>query len=194
MHAHITRRHEAIVIGVSAGGLAVLRTLLGSLCPGFSLPVIIVQHEARDAGDFLPRYLNEHCAVRVKQAEEKERILPGTVYLAPPGYHLLVEYDTTFSLSLDEPVNYARPSIDVLFETAAEVYGPGLVGVVLTGANTDGAAGLKKIKDAGGLAIVQDPETAEVGSMPRAAIRATAVDHVLPLERIGPLLNELSRH
>jgi two-component system chemotaxis response regulator CheB len=118
--------------------------------------------------------------------------MPGMAYLAPPNYHLLLEPDRTFTLTIDERVNYARPSIDVLFETAAEAYKDKLIGIILTGANNDGSKGLKKIKEFGGLAIVQDPETAEVASMPRAAILTSVVDHIIPLEEIAPLLNSLN--
>ena len=130
----------------------------------------------------------------MKQADEKECILPGVIYLAPPGYHLMIEEDKTFSLSVDSPVNFARPSIDVLFETEADAYGARLVGVILTGANSDGSRGLKKIKDSGGLVLVQDPESAEAATMPRAAVEGTEVDYVLPLEEIGPFLNRMNRY
>jgi two-component system chemotaxis response regulator CheB len=185
------RNHEVIVIGVSAGGFHALSKLLGSLKAGFDLPIIIVQHEKREAGDFFSRYLDIHSSLRVKQADEKEKITDGTVYLASPGYHLLIEDDRTFSLSVDELVNYARPSIDVLFESAADVYGSKTIGIILTGANTDGALGLKKIKESGGYAIVQDPVSAEVAFMPQAALKETLVDQVLPLDRIGPFLNAM---
>ena len=111
--------------------------------------------------------------------------------MAPPNYHLLIEPDQTFTLTIDERVNYARPSIDVLFETAAEVFREHLIGIILTGANNDGSHGLKRIKELGGMAIVQDPETAEVDSMPKAAVAACAVDHVLSLEEISAFLNKL---
>lgn len=185
-------KYEAIVMGVSAGGMEALSTILPDLSADFPLPVMVVQHQHPTSDDFLVRYLNERCNLMVKQADEKENILPGVIYFAPPGYHLMVEEDRTFSLSIDLPVHFARPSIDVLFETAAEVYGKKLVGVVLTGANADGSHGLKRIKESGGLAMVQDPETAEVDTMPRAAVRATEVDHVLSLEEIGPFLNKLT--
>ena len=118
--------------------------------------------------------------------------MKNKIYIAPPNYHLLVEADRTFSLSIDEPVNYARPSIDVLFETAADVYKTNLIGVILTGANTDGSHGLKRIKETGGLSVVQDPSTAEADTMPRAAIAAVDVDYVLPLEEIGKVLTMLA--
>jgi two-component system, chemotaxis family, protein-glutamate methylesterase/glutaminase len=187
-----TKRRYMVVVGVSAGGFAALPRLLGPLKASFSLPVIIVQHEAPNAGDFLPQYLCRHCRLPVKQADEKESIKGGMVYLAPPGYHLLIEEDRTFALSVDDPVNHARPSIDVLFETAAEVYGEGTIGVILTGANSDGAEGLKRIKAAGGHTVVQEPSTAESAYMPRAALAATVVDTVLPLDQIGPYLNGLA--
>jgi two-component system chemotaxis response regulator CheB len=185
------KKYEAIVIGVSAGGMDALSTILPELPADFSLPVVIVQHQRPASDGFLTRCLNERCSLRVKQADEKEDIMPGVVYVAPADYHLMVEEDKTFSLSMDPPVNYARPSIDVLFETAADAYGSNLVGVVLTGASADGSQGLKKIKELGGLAIAQDPETAEVGIMPEAAIGVTEVDHVLPLKEVGVFLRKL---
>lgn len=184
--------YEAIVMGVSAGGMEALSAIFPDLSADFPLPVIVVQHQHPTSDDFLVRYLNERCSLKVKQADEKESILPGVIYIAPPNYHLMVEEDRTFSLSVDEPVNYARPSIDVLFETAVDAYGARLVGVILTGASSDGSLGLKRIKESGGLTMVQDPETAEADIMPRAAIGATETDYVLPLEEIGTFLNRLT--
>lgn len=185
-------RYEAIVIGVSAGGMNALGTILSCLPIDFALPIIIVQHMDPESRDYLPDHLDRKCNISVKEAEEKERIVKGVAYIAPPNYHLLLEEDRTFSLSADELVNYSRPSIDVMFESAADVYGRRLVGVVLTGANADGSEGLKKIKRAGGLAIVQDPTTAHVDIMPKAAIAASKVDHVLALEEIADLFKKLS--
>jgi two-component system chemotaxis response regulator CheB len=184
--------HEAIVIGVSAGGMKALGTILPHLPADFALGIIVVQHLHPSAEDSLALRLNKSCELAVKQADEKESIAPGVIYIAPPDYHLMVEEDRAFSLSLDEPVNYARPSIDILFETAADAYGSKLVGIVLTGANADGSHGLKRIKESGGVTIVQDPATAEIETMPRAAIAATQVDHILPLEEIGPFLVTLA--
>ena len=184
--------YEAIVIGVSAGGMKALDTILPHLPADFALGIIVVQHLHPSAEDALVRRLDKSCELAVKQADEKESVAPGVIYIAPPDYHLMVEEDRTFSLSLDEPVKYARPSIDVLFETAADAYGSRLVGIVLTGANTDGSHGLKRIKESGGLTVVQDPSTAEIETMPRAAIAATKVDHILPLEEIGPFLVSLA--
>ncbi|MGQ9556617.1 MAG: chemotaxis protein CheB [Desulfurispora sp.] len=192
MKKSIARRYEAVVIGVSAGGLSALRLLLPALKPDFSLPVAIVQHQYPSADDFLARYLNDLCSLPVKQAEDKEEFSPGTVYIAPPDYHLLIELNRTLSLSLDPPVNYARPSIDVLFTSAADAFGPALIGVILTGASSDGSAGLQQVKHRGGLAVVQDPATAEVDYMPRSALAVTRVDYILPLEEIAALLNDIS--
>ena len=185
-------KYEAIVIGVSAGGLSALNRILPDLPSDFALAVIIVQHMHATGDNFLASYLNDKCNLKVKEVDDKESILKNKIYIAPPNYHLLVEADRTFSLSIDEPVNYARPSIDVLFETAADVYKTNLIGVILTGANTDGSHGLKRIKETGGLSVVQDPSTAEADTMPKAAIAAVDVDYVLPLEEIGKVLTMLA--
>ena len=142
--------------------------------------------------DYLSNHLDQKCNIQVKEAEDKENIMDGVAYIAPPNYHLLLEEDRTLSLSVDDLVNYSRPSIDVMFETAADVYERRLVGVVLTGANADGSKGLTKVKALGGLAVVQDPATADVDYMPKAAIASTRVDHILSLEKIASLLTELS--
>ena len=186
------REFAAVVIGVSTGGLQALQMLLGNLPADFPLPILIVQHIGPGVGDGFARLLDERCALRVKEAEEQETVRPGTAYLAPANYHLLVEQDRALALSIDPPVSYARPSVDVLFESAAEVFGAGLIGIVLTGANFDGSRGLKKIKQLGGLAIVQDPDDAESRPMPAAALAATEVDHVVPLERMAALLQILA--
>jgi len=185
------RKYKAVVVGSSAGGLNALKTLIRNLDREFRMPVIIVQHISPDSENYLIHILNDLKRLKVKEADEKESPQPGYAYVAPPNYHLLVENDQTFTLTVDERVNYARPSIDVLFETAAEAFRENLVGVILTGANNDGSQGLKKIKEMGGLALVQDPATAEVDSMPRAAIEACSVDQVLSLEEIAAYLNKL---
>ena len=133
-------------------------------------------------------HLNRLSRIQVKEAADKQTIQPATAYLAPPSYHLLVEYDRVLCLTVDEPVHYARPSIDVLFETAADVYGERLIGVILTGANSDGSQGLKRIQQYGGLTIVQNPATAESPFMPQSAIEAAKPDHIVDLAAIGPLL------
>ncbi|MBN1659504.1 MAG: chemotaxis protein CheB [Anaerolineae bacterium] len=182
--------HQVVVIGVSAGGMAVLSELLPAFPATYSLPIVVVQHLHPLQDRSFIQHFDHQSALTVKEADEKESIEAGHVYIAPPNYHLLIENDRTFSLSVDEKVNYARPAIDVLFESAADVYGDGVIGVILTGANDDGARGLRSIKARGGLAIVQDPETAEAPAMPQAAIAATHVDHVLALPEIARLLSQ----
>lgn len=184
------RRYHIVVMGVSAGGTAALKVLLPFFTANYPLPIVVVQHLHPTQTNFLVTHFNTHCALTVKEADEKEPLLPGMVYFAPPNYHLLIEPDKTLALSVDAKVNYSRPSIDVLFESAADVYKAGVIGVVMTGANNDGAAGLREIKAQGGLAIVQDPATAESPYMPQAAIAATQVDYILPLPNIGALLME----
>lgn len=181
--------HQAVVIGVSAGGMKALEILFSRLKKGCNLAFIVVQHVSPGSDDFFVRHLNEKSQLTVKQTDEKEAIKKGHVYIAPPDYHLLVEEDKTFSLSVDEKINYARPCIDITFETAAFAFEASLIGIVLTGANRDGSQGLKKIKQNGGITIVQDPKTAEVTVMPQEAIRAAKVDHILSLEEIAVFLN-----
>lgn len=187
------RLFEVVVIGVSTGGLKALTRILGSLGDDFPLSIIIVQHQYPSSSDYLANFLDKNSPLKVKEAEDKEMILLGTVYIAPPSYHLAIEDDGTFSLSLFERVRYARPSVDVLFESAAEVYRERLIGVILTGGNNDGSHGLKMVKERGGFTMVEDPGTAEVSAMPKAALAATEVDAVLPLERIGPFLKKLGQ-
>lgn len=182
------RRYGVIVMGVSAGSTAALRQLLPVFPTNYPLPIIVVQHLHPTQKNTLLVHFDNLCPLTVKEADEKEAIRPGHIYFAPPNYHLLIERDRTFALSIDEKVNYSRPSIDVLFESAADVYGAGVIGVVLTGANNDGSAGLQVIKAHGGLTLVQDPATAEVPYMPQAAIAAIQVDHILPIPAIGELL------
>lgn len=184
--------YEAIVIGGSAGGLQALKILLPTLDSTFPLPIAIVQHISEHSNGFMAEYLNQNSKITVKEAEDKEPLHAGVAYLAPPGYHLLIETDRTLSLSVDDRVNYACPSIDVLFESAANAYANTLIGIVLTGANSDGAHGLKVIKERGGLAIVQNPKNAESPAMPKAAVAATKADYVINLEQIAPLLRQLT--
>lgn len=186
-----TRPIEAIVIGGSAGALDALAGLLPALPADCPLPVAIVVH-VPNKPSYLAEVLASRTVLRVKEAEDKEPIAPGVVYVAPPNYHLLIERGRTFALSDDQLLHFSRPAIDVLFESAAEAYGNRLAGVVLTGASEDGAAGLAAIKRAGGLAIVQLPATASARAMPEAAIAATQVDHVLPVAEIAPLLARLA--
>jgi two-component system chemotaxis response regulator CheB len=183
--------YRCIALGVSAGAMEALSVILPKLPSTFPMPVVVIQHISPYSDNYMTRYLDNISALHVKEVDEKEKLMPGFVYTAPPNYHVLVEEDETFSLSVEERINFARPSIDVFFEAAADVYGPQLVGVILTGANNDGGKGLKTIKDKGGLAIVQDPKTAEADSMPRSALEAVNVDHILSLEEIGPFLVKL---
>ena len=182
---------KAVVVGVSSGGLEALKILVPGLRPDLAAPVIIVQHMSPLADSYLPVRLDEISALTVKEAEDKEPLRPGVVYVAPPDYHLLAEADGSLSLSVDPKVNFSRPSVDVLFESASDAFGPALVGVILTGANQDGARGLARIKRRGGLAVVQSPESAQAPTMPEAALETTCVDHVLPLADIAPFLNNL---
>jgi two-component system chemotaxis response regulator CheB len=161
---------EAVVIGASAGAIQALSRILPALPADYPIPVLVVVHIPADRSDLLAPLFQAKCRVRVKEAEDKEPILPGVVYFGPSDYHLLVEADRTISLSVDEPVLYSRPSIDVLFESAADTYRAGLVGVILTGANEDGAAGLRAVAAVGGTALVEDPATAFAPAMPSAAL------------------------
>jgi two-component system chemotaxis response regulator CheB len=181
-----------IVIGGSAGALDALGVILPALPAGFALPIVIGLHLLPGRPSGLAAVLAHHSPLPVKEAEDKELILPGTVYLVSPNYHLLIERQGHFSLSVDELVNFSRPSIDVLFESAADAYGSRLAGVLLSGANDDGARGLARIRAAGGLTIVQTPETAASSAMPAAAVRCGAAAEVLALEAIGPRLVALA--
>jgi len=188
----IPRSYRAVVVGASAGGLRALLRLLPRLPADYTLPVIVVQHvHASEEGD-LAGCFDRQTALSVAEARDKGGIRSGHVYFAPADYHLLVERDETFALCAGEKVNWSRPSIDVLFESAAYVWGERLVGVVLSGSNHDGARGMCMIKESGGVTIVQDPSTAEHPVMPQAAINATKVDHVLSPESIAELLVEIA--
>jgi two-component system, chemotaxis family, protein-glutamate methylesterase/glutaminase len=186
-------KYKLIVIGTSAGGLHAMTFLFEQLPQDYPLPIAVVQHRLKGHRDLLEEILQTKCKVRIKQADEKETLLPGHVYIAPPDYHLLIEKDHTFSLSSDSLVRFSRPSIDVLFETAAAAYGQGLVAILLTGANSDGTAGLTMIHEQGGLTIAQDPEEAQFSYMPEAAIRAHVVRHVWPLSEIQHFLLKIGR-
>ncbi len=182
----------AIVIGCSVGGLNALRILLQGLPRNLPVPIIINAHVAADGTNLLPHLLANQCCLPVTEAREREPILPGRVYIAPPNYHLLVEIDKHFALSVDEHVCYVRPSIDVLFTTAAEAYREHLLGILLTGANNDGTQGMHTIKALGGQTIVQDPTTAEADIMPKAVIAMGVADRILPLSGIANTLREIA--
>ena len=182
---------EIAVIGTSWGGLAALHQILGALPSSFHLPIVVVQHRHKDSGQLLPRVLQDDTRLNVCEVEDKTPIVGGNIYIAPANYHVLVERGH-LSLSTEEPVAFSRPSIDVTFISAADAYREGVVGVVLTGANSDGARGLKRIADRGGLAVVQRPDTAESPVMPAAAERLVPTASVLTLAAIAELLASLA--
>jgi two-component system chemotaxis response regulator CheB len=188
------KSYQIIAIGCSMGGMAAMGEIFTVLPEDFRVPIVVVQHRYRTSGEALPAFLRRRSKLNVVDATDKQWIRPGHVYLAPADYHLLVDRGGELSLSVDEAVAYSRPSIDVLFESAADAYLGNVIGVVLTGANADGARGAKRIKEHGGFVVVQDPRTAESPQMPQAAIAATRVDRILPLDRIGPFLVELCRY
>lgn len=185
------RAVDAVVIGASAGGLAALSALVTGLPRTYRLPLLMVQHVPPTGPTQLVDIFQRKTELSVKEAGDKEPVLGGTLYFAAPGYHLLVEADLSLSLSQDDAMHFSRPSIDVLFESAADVWGDRLAGILMTGANEDGAAGLHAIKLAGGLTIVQDPNEAEVATMPLAALQRFAPDYILPVRDIHRLLREL---
>lgn len=188
------RATQAVLIGASAGGVNALLQLLPALPRGYRLPIVVVLHVRSGRPNQLVEVFQQRVALPVREAGDKDDINAGTLYFAPAGYHLLIENDRSFSLSCDAPLHFARPAIDVTMETAAEAYGARLAGILLTGANEDGAAGMATIGRAGGLTVVQDPQEANVGVMPAEAIRARQPDLVLPLEQIKQLLLMLEKH
>ncbi|MCZ4694177.1 chemotaxis protein CheB [Ancylomarina euxinus] len=183
--------YKALVIGTSLGGLEALKAIIPLLPKDFPLAVIVVLHIGDNQNDSFIRYLNDISQLFVKEAEEKESISPGTVYFAPPNYHLLIENDKTFALSTDAKINHSRPAIDVLFETAAWYYRQDLIGVVLSGLNQDGAYGLLQINDLGGICIVQDPENAIARIMPSEAYKIAKPQFIVPLHQIADKIIEL---
>ncbi len=180
-----------VIIGGSAGSLDVILTLLSTLDISLNLSLIIILHRKSSYDSSLAELLADRTAWTVKDVEEKDPVLAKHIYLAPGDYHLLIEKDHSFSLDVSEKINYSRPSIDISFESAAEVYGATLTGILLSGANADGVEGLKKIKQYGGTCIVQDPATAEVSYMPQEGIDHAPVDHIVDGSRIGEFLNSL---
>lgn len=177
-------KYQAVVIGASSGGLHAMKRLLPALPADFPCPLLIVQHISPVSENYLTVILDKISHIKVKEADEKEIALPGTAYVAPPDYHMLVEANKTLSFTVEDKVNYSRPSIDVLFQTAADAYKEHLVGILLTGANADGSEGLAYIKNKGGFTIVQDPAEAESPFMPNAAIQLHIPDLILPLDGI----------
>jgi len=185
------RRPEAVVIGASAGALEALSVILPALPAAFPLPIFVVVHVPPDKRSMLSDLFRAKCEIDVQEAEDKEPIKVGTVFFAPPGYHLLVENAQSLALSADEPVMFSRPSIDVLFETAADVYGPDLIAIVLTGANQDGASGIAAVVEAGGTGLVQDPHEAFASAMPEAAVAACPNAKVMSLVAITEYLKKV---
>jgi len=188
------RTPELIVIGCSLGGMHALQAILSGLTRDFCIPIVVAQHRHKRSNEGLPAYFRRQTDLKVVDAQDKEWIRNGHVFLAPADYHLLIERNGShgeLNLSVDDAVRHSRPSIDVLFESAADAYGDRLIGVVLTGANDDGARGAARIKARGGIVIAQDPVTAEAPAMPRAAIEAAQVDRILRLEEIAPFLIEV---
>ena len=180
--------YKALVIGVSAGGLNALTKIIPKLPKNFPVPIVIVQHRKHESDDYLIPYLNERSALKVVSVTIGKQLEAGFIYIAPSGYHLFIERDATFSLSIDAQVNYSIPSIDVLFDSAAICYQESLIGLILTGANRDGSLGLKNINFYHGLSLVQQPDTAEYPAMPMAAIELSQVDHIIPLDDIASFL------
>lgn len=182
---------DAVVIGASAGGVDALLKLLSGLPDRYRLPIVVIVHLPETRDSLLADIFSKRLAINVHEAADKEAVTPGTLYFAGAGYHLSIEKDKTFSLSCEAPVNYSRPSIDLLMESAADVYGNRLAGILLTGANFDGAEGLARIGERGGLTVVQDPAEAQVATMPEAAIALLQPSLVLPLDGIRRLLLQL---
>ncbi|TJZ72028.1 chemotaxis protein CheB [Chitiniphilus eburneus] len=185
-------RLQALVIGASAGGIDALMHVLPALPADCPIPVVVVVHLPENQPSLLPEVFGPRVDLEVKEADEKEPVEPGTIYFAPPGYHLLIERDRTFSLSVEAPVHYSRPAIDILFETAAAAYGPTLAAMLLTGANEDGAAGLAHVARLGGTVLIQDPDEARIATMPLAGLRAVGDQAtVLPLASLALMLRAL---
>lgn len=184
-------RYDAVAIGASAGGIEALSLLLPALPADSPAAIFVVIHLPRERPSLLTELFRSKCAAVVTEAEDKELVMPGTIYFAAPDYHLLIDEGPRLALSVDALVQYSRPSIDVLFESAAEIYRRRLLAVLLTGGNDDGAAGLQAVRECGGMTVVQDPASAQASFMPAAALRRGPVDEVLTLERIAGLLRSL---
>ena len=192
VHAAIVpSRVGAVVFGASAGAIEALKQILPRVPAATRVPIAVVVHLPPRHPSALVDIFSACCAAPVREAQDKQPTSPG-IWFAPPDYHLLFEDDRCFALSVDEPVRYSRPSIDVLFESAARVYGKALVAVVLTGASDDGAQGARAVRDSGGFVVVQDPEAAEAAVMPRAACERAAPQLVATLEQIADLLSEIA--
>lgn len=184
-------KYEAVVIGTSAGGIDALKAVLTRMKKPSRVPIVIVQHLSPKFESHLPAILTEHTGHFVVEVNEKESLKPGIVYVAPPNYHVLIEKDLTFTLTVDKRVSYARPSIDLLFDTASDTFADKLIGVILTGANHDGAEGFKLLIENGGYGIVQDPQMAYATEMPLAASRYAEKNNIKDINKIGTLIDRL---
>ena len=186
-----TGNNHTLIIGGSAGSLAVIMSILSHLGPKQDLSVIIVVHRKSDQDSILAEVIQSKTGWKTVEADEKEEIKPGIAYLAPANYHLLIERDRSFALDDSEKVNFSRPSIDVSFESAADVFGSELIAVLLSGASADGVQGLIRVKESGGISIVQSPESAEISYMPEQAINHAPIDFILHADEIGRKVTEL---
>lgn len=185
-------KHSLLLIGTSAGGIEALKHIINKLPNPFPIPIIVVQHLSSKFESYLPLILENISGIPCKEVEDKDRLMENTIYVAPPNYHVLVEKNFTLSLSTEKRVSYARPSIDVTFETAADAYKNELVGILLTGANSDGAKGMEMIHTYGGLTVIQDPETAYAKEMPLSALRLFQPDYCLDIREIRQLILEIT--
>jgi two-component system chemotaxis response regulator CheB len=184
--------YSIVTIGTSWGGLSAMMKLLGELPEDFPIPIVVVQHRSKDSDKLLTQLLQDATALNVCEVDDKDALTPGTVHVAPANYHTLIESGYV-SLTTEEPVRFSRPSIDVMFSSAADTYRSRAIGVILTGANEDGSSGLAQIVKRGGRGLIQDPKTAEIPIMPDAAIKAVPTAEVLPLLKLAPRLMELGR-
>jgi two-component system, chemotaxis family, protein-glutamate methylesterase/glutaminase len=191
-YGELCARTEAIVLGASAGGVQALAELLPALPGSTRVTLFVVLHLPRDRPSLLAEVFSHKCALAVREAQDKEPVEPGAVYFAPANYHLLIDEGPHLALSVDDLVHHSRPSIDVLFESAAEIYRERLLGIILTGANEDGAAGLAAVHDAGGITVIQEPQSAQSSLMVISALQRRSPDLVLPLREIAQLLGSLA--
>jgi len=187
----LNRKIELVVVGGSAGSLEVILKILPQLTEPLHIALVIVLHRKSSADSTLLELLSARTKLTVTEIEDKDPMLPGNIYLAPADYHLLFEHDHTFSLDASEKINYSRPSLDVAFESAGDIYGPSMAGIILSGANADGTQGLKSVRQAGGITIAQEPATAQVPFMPQQAIQHVPVDIILNADEMTHFINNL---
>jgi two-component system chemotaxis response regulator CheB len=189
--AHLKHRFKTVIIGGSAGSLTVLFEVLPVLDPNLKTSIILVLHRKNSGDSSLSDLLSSKTVLPVKEIDDKDPVLPGTIYLAPADYHVLIEKNYYFSLDVSEKINFSRPSLDVTFESAADAFGTSLTAILLSGSNNDGTAGLKAVQEAGGMIIVQKPETANMAYMPQHAINNLSVDYILDTKEISSFINSL---